>query len=305
MDKIIDFLKTNLKNPRVVFSLLLVVGFFLPWISLGWMKTFSGYNIPEAVKNFTSGVDMANAFLGGGSKAKLPAKYYLSFLLYLIPLAGLANMIIYVSVKKIDTRIFSFITGLIPFAFLIYALIDVGNVLAGAGIGFYLCIFSGLFLILSAFGIDTTLKFEKIAYKKPDARAKKATTSKAKTTKSSESKKTPATSKANSKKTTLSNSELKPHRDQTVLILGILAFFVPLTGLIAWILGANDLKKMKKNIMDPSGRSKTRTGMILGMVVTILQIIGIAIGIAIIVLLGAITVSASKNPEAVMDMYDW
>ena len=57
-----------------------------------------------------------------------------------------------------------------------------------------------------------------------------------------------------------------------ILVLGILSFFVggPILGLVAWIMGSNDLKEMRAVRMDPEGESQTNTGRICGMISTLL-----------------------------------
>ncbi len=72
-----------------------------------------------------------------------------------------------------------------------------------------------------------------------------------------------------------------PHRGQTVLILGIVGIFVWfIPPIIAWIMGAKDLKKMDNGQMDPEGRKKTKIGKTLGMIFAILQILAVVGGIA-------------------------
>jgi predicted Zn finger-like uncharacterized protein len=67
------------------------------------------------------------------------------------------------------------------------------------------------------------------------------------------------------------------HRGTLILTLGILSFFFawPILGIIAWILGANDLKEMRAGRMDPSGESQTNTGRICGMISTLLGAVGV------------------------------
>jgi predicted Zn finger-like uncharacterized protein len=62
------------------------------------------------------------------------------------------------------------------------------------------------------------------------------------------------------------------HRGQLIMVLGILSFFVggPILGLVAWIMGSNDLKEMRAGRMDPEGESQTNTGRICGMISTLL-----------------------------------
>jgi hypothetical protein len=71
----------------------------------------------------------------------------------------------------------------------------------------------------------------------------------------------------------------KPHRGPLILSLGILSivlFFacgflgLPL-GLTAWIMGYNDLKKIRAQRMDPEGRSMTRGGYVCGVIGTLLD----------------------------------
>jgi hypothetical protein len=69
------------------------------------------------------------------------------------------------------------------------------------------------------------------------------------------------------------NRYIQPHRGTVVLVLGILSVCcvgVPITGLIAWILGHVDVNAMNRGEMDPSGLGQTQTGKILGMVSTLL-----------------------------------
>ena len=82
---------------------------------------------------------------------------------------------------------------------------------------------------------------------------------------------------------------LQPHRGAVVLILGILGICcigAPVTGIIAWILGAMDLKEMDAGRMDPSGRGQTQTGKILGMVSVILLILLMVLYCGFIILAG-------------------
>ena len=60
---------------------------------------------------------------------------------------------------------------------------------------------------------------------------------------------------------------LKPHRGGVVLTLGILGI-VPcfICGIIAWVMGKNDLKEMDAGTMDPAGRGMTQAGKICGIV---------------------------------------
>lgn len=81
---------------------------------------------------------------------------------------------------------------------------------------------------------------------------------------------------------------LQPHRGVVVLVLGILGIVVcTICGIIAWVMGNNDLREMAAGRMDPAGRGLTQAGKICGMISVILLIIGIVICLIIAVLAGA------------------
>ncbi len=64
-------------------------------------------------------------------------------------------------------------------------------------------------------------------------------------------------------------SGVKPHRGSAVLVLGILSLVMPCTlvlGIIAWVMGTNDLREMNQGLMDPAGRGLTNAGRICGII---------------------------------------
>jgi predicted Zn finger-like uncharacterized protein len=69
-----------------------------------------------------------------------------------------------------------------------------------------------------------------------------------------------------------SRAHLQPHRGTLILVLGILGLvaFQPL-GIVAWVLGNNDLKEMRAGRMDPEGEGQTNAGRICGMIATIMM----------------------------------
>ena len=81
---------------------------------------------------------------------------------------------------------------------------------------------------------------------------------------------------------------LKPHRGGVVLALGILGIVVCfICGIIAWVMGNNDLREMAAGTMDPSGRGLTQAGKICGMISVILLVVGIVIWLIIAGFAGA------------------
>lgn len=80
---------------------------------------------------------------------------------------------------------------------------------------------------------------------------------------------------------------LRPHRGGAVLALGILGIVVCLIcGIIAWVMGNNDLRDMKAGIMDPSGRGLTQAGRICGIVSVILPVIVICLWLLMALIIG-------------------
>ncbi len=80
---------------------------------------------------------------------------------------------------------------------------------------------------------------------------------------------------------------LKPHRGAVVLTLGILGI-VPcfICGIIAWVMGNNDIREMDAGAMDPAGRGMTQAGKICGIIGVILQCIVLAFWLLSILVFG-------------------
>jgi len=71
---------------------------------------------------------------------------------------------------------------------------------------------------------------------------------------------------------------VKPHRGGTVLTLGIIGIACCLIcGIIAWVMGNNDLKEMAAGRMDRSGEGMTRAGKICGIISVILACVGLVV----------------------------
>lgn len=74
-------------------------------------------------------------------------------------------------------------------------------------------------------------------------------------------------------------SPMKPHRGAVVLVLGILGIvlFCFILGIVAWVMGKNDLEEMRAGQMDPSGEGLTKAGKICGMISVILTVVFVAL----------------------------
>lgn len=82
---------------------------------------------------------------------------------------------------------------------------------------------------------------------------------------------------------------VKPHRGGLILVLGILGIGIncPIFCFLAWVMGSSDLNEMKAGRMDRSGEPLTRVGQLIGMILSLLWILGGAV-IAVVLLVAAI-----------------
>ena len=84
-----------------------------------------------------------------------------------------------------------------------------------------------------------------------------------------------------------SSSSVKPHRGVLILVLGILGLVacMPL-GIVAWVMGSGDLKAIDRGEIDPTGRSMTNAGKILGIIAVVLAVLGILFFVVGVMILG-------------------
>ncbi len=89
---------------------------------------------------------------------------------------------------------------------------------------------------------------------------------------------------------------LTPHRGTLILVLGILGIACCfICGIIAWVMGNNDLKQMAAGTMDRTGEGLTKAGKICGMVGVILAIVGIVLNLILMLLgVGMFTLHAPR-----------
>jgi hypothetical protein len=74
---------------------------------------------------------------------------------------------------------------------------------------------------------------------------------------------------------------MKPHRATLILVFGILGLVTcQIFGIVAWVMGNNDLREMDAGLMDPTGRQNTSAGRICGIIATAL------LGLSLLVVLG-------------------
>lgn len=91
-------------------------------------------------------------------------------------------------------------------------------------------------------------------------------------------------------------AEMKPHRGTLILVLGILSLVICApVGIVAWVLGNNDLKDIAAGTMSPEGQQLTNIGRILGIIGTVLMILGF-LAVLAVVLLGGLGAVMSHQP---------
>ena len=69
-------------------------------------------------------------------------------------------------------------------------------------------------------------------------------------------------------------------------MLGLLGFIVscPIFGLMAWTMGSRDLAEMRCGRMDRSGEGLTQAGQILGLIMSVLWMIGAALVFGVVLI---------------------
>ena len=78
---------------------------------------------------------------------------------------------------------------------------------------------------------------------------------------------------------------VRPHRGAMILTFGILSWFLCfIFGVVAWVMGKNDLDAMASGQMDPSGDGLTRAGKIIGMIHIIIMLVVVGIWLLILTL---------------------
>ncbi len=98
---------------------------------------------------------------------------------------------------------------------------------------------------------------------------------------------------------TPSESYMRPHRGAMVLVLGILGMvFCFILGIIAWVMGNNDLSAMRTGTMDPTGEGLTQAGRICGIIAVVKDILGLCVTTGILVLLALGSAAAAAGGAA-------
>ena len=157
----------DFKKIENIAAIVLLVAFFMPWVSSLITGSMSGYEIPGEVKRL---LEMAAGFqaaissfsLDGSSPTPEPAAVDVPFqvyLVYLVPLAAIAVLVAdYLKLDEKVARIISVVAGVIPVGGFVYALVAVQDEQAKAGqasleIGAYVLFLAGVAMLLATFKI--------------------------------------------------------------------------------------------------------------------------------------------------------
>tara|TARA_B100000700_G_scaffold155080_1_gene172239 strand:- start:3 stop:431 length:429 start_codon:yes stop_codon:yes gene_type:complete len=136
----------NFKKIENICAIVLLVAFFLPWVSVFGMSA-SGFSIPGIVSQFSQ--------LGSsisGESASVPWQVYL---VYLVPLTAVGVLVTdFLKTDEMIARIVAILAGVVPIAGVIYMLIEGGGeVFSYLGFGAYLTILAAIGMLLATFGI--------------------------------------------------------------------------------------------------------------------------------------------------------
>ncbi len=136
----------NFKKIENICAIVLLVAFFLPWVSFFGMSA-SGYSIPGIV----SGLNQWGSSLSGEA-ASVPWQVYL---VYLVPLTAIGVLVTdFLKTDEMIARIVAILAGVIPIAGVIYMLIESGGeVFNYLSLGAYLTILAAIGMLLATFGI--------------------------------------------------------------------------------------------------------------------------------------------------------
>lgn len=69
-----------------------------------------------------------------------------------------------------------------------------------------------------------------------------------------------------------------------ILVFGVAGFFVGILGPVAWIMGSRALKEIRATGVHPANEQMIVIGRILGIIVTVLMILGVLIGLLLVVI---------------------
>jgi len=137
----------NFKKIENIAAIVMLVAFFLPWISAGGVFSFSGYELPNLAE-MASG--MSAAFSEDGAKSQTN---YAVYLVYLVPLLALGVLATdYLKSDKKLSKYTAIAAGAFPILGIIYSIIRAGEI-TGFAIGIWLTLLAAIVMLLAVFGV--------------------------------------------------------------------------------------------------------------------------------------------------------
>jgi len=156
LSDIVQLIKRKIKNEKILLgkftlsaqnicAICLIIFFFFPWMNIGGLIKFSGYEIPDAVKTLGQ---FAASF---GETTKMNPKVHLFYLLYLIPIFSVITIIL--NIKGREPKYAGLVAAAVPIVSLIYFVYEIGSeILDGLAIGAYLTLFTAFGMIYATVG---------------------------------------------------------------------------------------------------------------------------------------------------------
>ena len=137
----------NFKKIENIAAIVMLVAFFLPWISAGGVFSFSGYELPNLAE-MASG--MSAAFSEDGAKSQTN---YAVYLVYLVPLLAIGVLATdYLKSDKKLSKYTAIAAGAFPILGIIYSIIRTGEI-TGFAIGIWLTLLAAIVMLLAVFGV--------------------------------------------------------------------------------------------------------------------------------------------------------
>ena len=133
----------NFKKIENICAIAIIVAFFLPWISLGFIS-FSGYDLP----NLASSMAEFGAAFSDTPASSNGAHVWLVYLVPVLAIAALA----FEYLEK-DSKNLFVVSGFVNLAVFIIAMVQVEGEIGSFGVGLWLTILSTIVMLLATFGV--------------------------------------------------------------------------------------------------------------------------------------------------------
>jgi len=144
----------DFKKIENICAIVLLVAFFLPWVSVPIIGSYAGYQIPGAVTSFLEmSAGLANfSFDDPNPEPAAVDVPFQVYLVYLIPLVAIAVLVAdYLKTDEKTTRIISIVAGVIPVSGFIYGVTQID--FSALALGAFLIFLSGVGILLATFGV--------------------------------------------------------------------------------------------------------------------------------------------------------